>query len=601
MQVKFWGTRGSIAKPGATTIRYGGNTSCIEVRSDAGTLVVIDCGTGSHALGQALCADQDGPRSGHLLISHTHWDHIQGIPFFAPLFVPGWKWDIYGPRGLSSGLRATLAGQMEHTYFPVSIDELAARISYHDLVEGQLNIGDIKVTTHYLNHPALTLGYRLEVDGVSVAYCCDHEPHSEAMADGRSPISGTDRRHLDFIAGADLVIHDAQYTAQEYAAKQGWGHSTVEYALRVCREAGVRQLALTHHDPLRDDAAIDQILNRLRKDARQAGAKIDILAAAEGLCLELHGSAPQTETTATTAFEADACLELKPAERRVLVCVQDTELAERLLKAATAEGFACERLSSASDLLERVQQPDVAVVLIGHVPPDEDGLALIRTLRANAPAGTDPVPTVLVTAVDCTDAPSTDAATDWLTTPFTDNYARTKMRAWALRSSCRWIRALPPKNEAQRLKTLHKLRILDTPAEERFDNITRIAATAFAVPVVLVSLVDADRQWFKSCHGLDVRESDRDVAFCAHVVQSGQELVVPDAHVDARFADNPLATNPPHIRFYAGVPLLLADGHCIGTLCLIDFRPRELSDTELNMLRDLRDLVLREILATDQA
>ena len=217
MHVKFWGTRGSIATPGPTTIRYGGNTSCVEICSDAGTRVVLDCGTGGYALGQRLTGEAGQRADGHILISHTHWDHIQGIPFFAPLFVKGNAWKISGPKGLSQSLRTTLAGQMEHTYFPITLDHFTADISYQDLVEGTLHVGEIKVTTRFLNHPALTLGYRLEADGACVVYCCDHEPHSADLASGRSPIIGLDRRYADFVAGADLVIHDAQYTAQEFA------------------------------------------------------------------------------------------------------------------------------------------------------------------------------------------------------------------------------------------------------------------------------------------------------------------------------------------------------------------------------------------------
>ena len=171
MQVRFWGTRGSLAKPGPTTARYGGNTSCVEIRTEAGTLIVIDCGTGAHGLGQQLAAKGGGGHRGHILISHTHWDHIQGIPFFAPLFVAGNEWDVYGPKGLSSSIRDTLAGQMEHTYFPVALDRFAATIAYHDLVEGVFEIGEVRITARYLNHPALTLGYRLQADGASVVYC----------------------------------------------------------------------------------------------------------------------------------------------------------------------------------------------------------------------------------------------------------------------------------------------------------------------------------------------------------------------------------------------------------------------------------------------
>jgi phosphoribosyl 1,2-cyclic phosphodiesterase len=227
VQVQFWGTRGSIPKPGPTSIHYGGNTLCHEIRTARGTLVIIDCGTGLHGLGLKLLSGGGRSLAGHILISHTHWDHIQGVPFFAPFFAPGNKWDIYGPKGLNQSLRDTLAGQMQHTYFPITPDEFGASIRYHDLLEGTFEIDDIKVTTQYLNHPALTLGYRLEADGATVVYCCDHEPFSRDVAEGRREFFGLDQQHADFIEGADLLIHDAQYTAAEYASKVGWGRTKI--------------------------------------------------------------------------------------------------------------------------------------------------------------------------------------------------------------------------------------------------------------------------------------------------------------------------------------------------------------------------------------
>jgi phosphoribosyl 1,2-cyclic phosphodiesterase len=158
VRVQFWGTRGSIAKPGLSTARYGGNTSCIELCSERGNLVVIDCGTGAHSLGRKLMSSGAAGLKGSILISHTHWDHIQGLPFFELLFAPGSEWDIYGPKGLHESLREALGAQMQYAYFPVTLDQCAAKIRYHDLVEGTFAIDDIEVFARYLNHPALTLG-----------------------------------------------------------------------------------------------------------------------------------------------------------------------------------------------------------------------------------------------------------------------------------------------------------------------------------------------------------------------------------------------------------------------------------------------------------
>ena len=223
MKVTFWGTRGSIAKAGHSTLRFGGNTSCVSVRSDAGTQIVIDCGTGAHGLGQELVAEAGGAAiDGHILISHTHWDHIQGLPFFAPLFQAGNRWELYGPSGLDGSLSEILAGQMEYRYFPVAIDQLSADVHHHDLVEGTFDIHDVRVDTQYLNHPALTLGYRLEVDGATVVYASDHEPHDQSLASGGDVTQNRhDEAHARFVAGADLLIHDAQYSHRSTAITSG--------------------------------------------------------------------------------------------------------------------------------------------------------------------------------------------------------------------------------------------------------------------------------------------------------------------------------------------------------------------------------------------
>src|SRR6476660_7334315 len=246
MDIRFWGTRGSLAKPGRITLRHGGNTSCVEVRGDDGTLIVLDCGTGAHGLGQALLST--GPRcDGHLMITHTHWDHIQGFPFFAPLFVPGNTWDIYAPGALGRQLEQTLAGQMEYNYFPVTLAQLPATIRFHDIAEGEFAIGEMRVTTQYLNHPALTLGYRLHSGGNAVVYSVDHEPHAPnpaARAEGEPPRHKEDQRHIDFLADSDLVIHDSQYTIAEYPQRTGWGHTPAEWAVDYAVAARAKRLAL---------------------------------------------------------------------------------------------------------------------------------------------------------------------------------------------------------------------------------------------------------------------------------------------------------------------------------------------------------------------
>ena len=593
MRVQFWGTRGSIAKPGPSTARYGGNTSCIEVRSARGTLVIIDCGTGAHPLGQHLLSTSAKGLRGHILISHTHWDHIQGIPFFAPLFVPGNRWDIYGPKGLDQSLRETLAGQMQYTYFPITPDQFGATIHYHDLVEGSFAIDDIKVTTHYLNHPALTLGYRLEADDTTVVYCCDHEPYSRSLAGGRGDIAGQDLRHGKFISGADLLIHDAQYTAAEYPSKIGWGHSSAEYAVLLGQFAHVKKLALTHHDPLRDDAAVDRVLTAIRKGL-PASSLIEVFAAAEGEIVEIQPSPSKPSKQRAASFPATVSLTPALAKRSVLLGITKASTAEELSEVIRAEGLRPSFFSTIDEARNVIQKEHPSLVLLEHDRVRVDGMTTCRAIRQ---ARNDETPVVIVATQEDPDGGAAAGVSDWLIMPFTSSYARTKIRAWVLRTECRWIRASIPDNEEGRIAALHALRILDTEPEERFDRVTRLAAALFDVPVAVISLVDESRQWFKSRVGLDAKESSRDVSFCAHAVYSREPIIVSDTFQDKRFADNPLVVDEPRIRFYAGYPLMLDDGNCIGTLCLIDVRPRTLEGPDLERLHDLADIALREILA----
>jgi phosphoribosyl 1,2-cyclic phosphodiesterase/DNA-binding response OmpR family regulator len=591
MRVRFWGTRGSIPKPGQATVRYGGNTSCVEVRSDAGTLIVLDCGTGAHALGHALAAARTTPHRGHMLITHTHWDHIQGFPFFAPLFLAGDEWDVYAPRGLRESLRETLAGQMQYTYFPVTLDQFTATVRYHDLVEGECAIGDVRVTARYLNHPALTLGYRLEADGVTVVYATDHEPHSRALAEGRAgELAGEDRRHADFLAGADLLIHDAQYTAREYVAKVGWGHSTVESVVAVACAAGVRRVALFHHDPHRDDAEIDRLVGAARAEA---GPALDVVAAAEGAVIEVRPAAGVHRSPIPAPVAAQSPVPADLLAQSVLVAVAETALRERLAEAVRADGLTLVMAKHPDEALSLLHAMPPSLLLLGRRLGGRDGLELCRAARAQAPE----LPIVMVASAEREADRAAGAAagvTDWLVAPFSTVYARTRIGAWALRQACRWVCAPLPPDEPDRLRSLHALGLLDTPAEERFDRLTRLARRVFEVPMALVTLVDAERQWFKSRQGIDAEQTPREAAFCAYAIHGDEAFVVPDARADVRFADNPLVAGAPYIRFYAGHPVRIGP-HRIGTLCLGDHRPRDLSDADRQVLEDLAALVENEL------
>jgi phosphoribosyl 1,2-cyclic phosphodiesterase len=390
MQIQFWGTRGSLAKPGPTTLRYGGNTACVEVRAANGTLLILDCGTGAHGLGLALLATEEGPEHGHILISHTHWDHIQGLPFFLPLFETGHEWDIYAPKGLDQHLQQTLAGQMQYRYFPVSLDQLGATIRYHDLVEGGFEAGGAQVMTQYVNHPALCLSYRLEADGVSVVYAPDHEPHArlQAHAEPGSPVMhAEDRRHVAFLNNADLVIHDAQYTAAEYAHKVGWGHSTVEYAVDIALAADVKRLVLYHHDPLRDDAAVDRLVESCRQRVAKANGKLEVLAASERLVLNVFNRLRADAAPGNHESSAEDQTNF-PQHPKVLVADDEPDVLLLLTRTLRLENF---DLITASDgeavlLLARMEFPDL-ILLDWHMPR-LDGLQVSRTLRRIRPEAT---------------------------------------------------------------------------------------------------------------------------------------------------------------------------------------------------------------------
>lgn len=595
MEVTFWGTRGSIAKAGPTTVRYGGNTSCVSVRTDGGTLLVLDCGTGIHELGQVLVRDGE-PVDGHLLIGHTHWDHIQGLPFFAPLFDGRNTWNVYGPRGLDSSIDHTLAGQMQYTYFPVQLLDFQASIAYHDLVEGQFQIDDVTITTRYLHHPALTLGYKIEVDGATFVYATDHEP--SAVADASGVLRGLDREdalHIGFARGADLLVHDAQYVEEEYPAKVGWGHSTIEYAVDVAVAADVARLALFHHDPTRTDDAVDDLVERARARATTVGFPGEVFAAAEGMTIGLRSDddarAPQIIETATWAPA------LGEIDRSVAIAVIDRNIEASLLEAAAAEGFEAVVFRSLDEVLAHVAAHDTPIVVL-EADDDRSLDELAADARAVVAAAREGATVAYVTRDAPPDNEIRSEIVDWLVWPASQSHLRTKLRAWLLRRACRWRAASLPANEAERLAALWNLGILDTEPEARFDRYTEVACSTFDVPIALVSLVDADRQWFKSHHGIDITETHRDLSMCAHAILEDDVFVITDALRDERFADNPYVARGPRLRFYAGVPLT-ADDQTVGTLCIMDHRPRLLNEPQLERLRELGRMVEAELAAGD--
>ena len=378
MRIRYWGTRGSIATPGPSTVRYGGNTSCVELRSSRGTLIVFDCGTGARVLGRALVEQTrpgGDPVTGSILLGHTHWDHIQGLPFFEPLFGGG-HWDVYGPRGLDVSLDQTLAGQMNYQYFPVALDQVGAEVAFHELVEGTFEIGDLVVRTQYLNHPALTLGYRVECDGAVVCYVTDHEPFDPALGRGGDvSANGDDARHVEFLEGADVIIHDAQYDASEYSARVGWGHSPMEYVVDVASAAGVRRTVLFHHDPSHDDATVEALVERANV---RATGRTQVVAAAEGDMLDVSpSSSPRSPHRARSASATPALDELTVS---IVIISGDRALRRVVEDAARAEKLP---VVDASDAVGPVDQGGRLVVV---VDVDDDGGGLDRLRSAITPS-----------------------------------------------------------------------------------------------------------------------------------------------------------------------------------------------------------------------
>jgi CheY-like chemotaxis protein/phosphoribosyl 1,2-cyclic phosphodiesterase len=410
----------------------------VEVRARDGTLIVLDCGTGAHDLGRSLVASGVSPIRGHFLITHTHWDHIQGFPFFAPLFIRGNEFDVYAPQGLGQRLEETLAGQMEYAYFPVTLGQLDATIRYHELNEGAFDLGTVQVTARYLNHPGLALGYRLEAGGVTVVYATDHEPHSRHQPEvvdptQAVPIHHEDRRHVEFLAGADLVIHDAQYTLGEYPSKLTWGHSPAELAVDFAVAAGAKRLALFHHDPLRDDAAVDQLVESCRRRAVAGG--LEVFAAAEGQTIEL-AERMAVAPRAVRQPEAAIAKEVGAASATILLVDDDPDIVRLLTTTLQREGFRLLPASDGNAALEiaRAERPDL--LLLDWNMPGRSGLEVCRALRAESDLDLRNVPVVLLTAqaeAEDTAAGFAAGVTDYVTKPFKPAHIRSRVHAWLRR------------------------------------------------------------------------------------------------------------------------------------------------------------------------
>lgn len=300
MQLKFWGVRGSVPTPGPTTLQYGGNTSCVEVRA-AGKIIILDAGTGLRGLGQELLSEfGEQPLDLVLLLSHTHWDHIQGLPFFKPVYKTQNRLRILGYEGARQGLQSVLYSQMAAPFFPVALREVPANITIDELTDLEFQIGEVQVQAAFANHPGISVGYRLSAGGRSITFFPDNElrgaDENAPAADPRVQFAREENRKLEeFVRGTDVLIMDTQYTLEEYREHRGWGHGCLDSVVQLALDAGVGHLFLFHHDPEHEDAAVEAMTVRARQLVTAQKGKLKVEAAREGLVLQLSAFQPSPQ------------------------------------------------------------------------------------------------------------------------------------------------------------------------------------------------------------------------------------------------------------------------------------------------------------------
>jgi len=283
MKLRFWGVRGSIPTPGPSTVKYGGNTSCSEVITQQGETLILDAGTGLFQLGRHLAKEKLVNYQANLLISHTHWDHIQGFPFFDPIFFETTSITIFGPKNKDSSLRSIFARQMANSYFPVHITQLPSKLEFIGLREESFQLNSLTISTKKLRHPGGVLSYKIVEGNSTLIYATDNELPWEGDISQGLVLDPYITSVIDYIQGADLLIYDCQYRDEEYPHKRDWGHSSVSAILQVARDAHVKRLVFFHHDPHRTDEGIEQIL----RETSEKDLGVEIIAAREQMVLDV--------------------------------------------------------------------------------------------------------------------------------------------------------------------------------------------------------------------------------------------------------------------------------------------------------------------------
>jgi phosphoribosyl 1,2-cyclic phosphodiesterase len=299
MRIVFWGVRGSYPVPGPDTVRYGGHTSCVEVR-DGNAVLILDAGTGLRALGHRLAAEQgDGPCHYHLVLSHVHWDHIQGLPFFEPAYLEGTRISIYAMRAAADELQHVIGGITRHEFFPVNLAAVPAQFEFHEVAPGvELRAGAFSLLPFALNHPFGAVGYRVSAAGASCAYVSDTAPFTDLLhkqhflagpesptAEDRAQLADMEAALRRSLRGVHTVVYDTHFLPEEYARFPHYGHSTPEHAIDLCSGAGVRRLALFHHAPNHTDAIMDEVARTYAERGRNVG--VEVVTAREGLTLAI--------------------------------------------------------------------------------------------------------------------------------------------------------------------------------------------------------------------------------------------------------------------------------------------------------------------------